>query len=222
MPDSAGAELHLLNARGDLDALADAIHGSFRRCVAKVQTLITLHALDVVVYADRSHAIPEVGFGGHSPSAARAFVAIDPDRAFDAEGFERCLAHELHHCVRWRLIGYGRTLGAAIVSEGLACRFEVEVAGEGAPIYATTLSEAELAACVASADKLLEAPSYNHAEWFFGQGALPRFAGYAIGYRLVTDTCKRLGLSAAQLVGRPYIDFFEETGWSTTVRHAAS
>ena len=89
------------------------------------------------------------------------------------------VVHELHHALRWDAVGYGRTLGEAIVSEGLAGRFVQELfGGEGEP-WDRALTEEQFAALLPRLRQELKAERYDHAAWFFGRGDLPRWAGYA-------------------------------------------
>jgi hypothetical protein len=89
--------------------------------------------VDVVFQDYPLAAIPSLGMGGFAPTGHLVQLSFDPG----AEDFEelivahlpRTLAHELHHCARWRGPGYGRSLGDALVSEGLADHFDLEVNG---------------------------------------------------------------------------------------------
>ena len=82
---------------------------------------------------------------------------------------------------RWQHAGYGRTLGGAILSEGIATYYEVKTSGWLSPWAQAVLTKQAIEAAASEWDK----PAYNHADWFF-QGQYGRWIGYGIGYQLAT------------------------------------
>jgi len=95
-------------------------------------------AEDVVITHNPLATIPELGIGGLSPNGYLVQPSVDPAHPDFWKALQvhlsRTLAHELHHCARWRDPGYGSSLGETLVSEGLADRFDLEV-HPGAPPY---------------------------------------------------------------------------------------
>lgn len=77
--------------------------------------------------------IPEKGHAGFCPEAGVVYITVDPENnAFCknyAHSIKRMFAHELHHAARWQELGYGSTLGEALVSKGLAGHFSLELFG---------------------------------------------------------------------------------------------
>lgn len=119
-------------------------------------------------------------------------IGIDPEHEGLADAIDahlpRILAHEFHHCARWRGPGYGRTLAEALVSEGLADHFDLEVHAGAQPYHwSVAVDGPELEAVWRLAGPQLWEPGYEHAFWFFNQnaGSIPFHAGYALGFRLV-------------------------------------
>lgn len=109
------------------------------------------------------------------------------------------LVHEIHHAMRWRGPGCGTTLRERLVSEGLAQTFEAECTGV-VPLYAGgEVTEEQLAMARAALD---EDPA-DDGRWFFGAADLPRWLGYRLGYRLVSERVAAMGSSAAALVDEP-------------------
>ncbi|MFD2813587.1 DUF2268 domain-containing putative Zn-dependent protease [Paracoccus aerius] len=53
---------------------------------------------------------------------------MNPAR-FAPDAFGRALVRQLAHLLRWNGPGYGRSLGEALVSEGLAGHFVLQVLG---------------------------------------------------------------------------------------------
>ena len=181
--------LHLLNARGMLTLWEHVIRDGIERARLRAAGCVELPVLDLVVQAVKDGGIPELGHVGHAPRPGAIFITLDPDNPnlvrHMGEAFERMVVHELHHALRWDAVGYGRTLGEAIVSEGLAGRFVQELfGGEGEP-WDRALTEEQFAALLPRLRQDLKAERYNHAAWFFGRGDLPRWAGYGFAWEIV-------------------------------------
>jgi uncharacterized protein YjaZ len=113
------------------------------------------------------------------------------------------LAHELHHAARNQGPGYGKTLGEALVSEGLAQAFEADITGH-VPFYAVALDAVTLDRVSKVALPDLDREDYNHNSWFFGDGEeFPRHGGYSVGYAVVMAHLAASGQSAAALATLP-------------------
>lgn len=183
---------HLLDAYGEMPpllrervtaGLADALPGILAR--------LPLDRVDIVV-APGPWVIPELGTNGQAHGPGRLTITVDPagPRVSDPELEQRLgalLAHELHHVARARGPGLGRSLGAQLVTEGLAQVFEEEC-GNPPPFYAVALSPGELAEYGARARVIANATDYDHPAWMFGRrgnAAFPRNGGYSFGYALV-------------------------------------
>ncbi|QFU10023.1 hypothetical protein PARPLA_00414 [Rhodobacteraceae bacterium THAF1] len=180
-------EIHLLNATGRLRPVVSFLHSRIRAAVEETARHLPLGPLDVVVEAG-PRVIPEKGAVGYTPHANAIFVTVDPDNpalvADENRAFERMIAHELHHAVRWTGPGYGTHLGEGLISEGLACRFVREVYGPPFEPWEKAFHPFDLAP---HRDAALERwdKAYNHPRWFMGTGDLPRWLGYSLGTDLV-------------------------------------
>lgn len=181
--------VHIANAQNQFDGLVepiqDAIEGARRRCESVLDPL----PIDVVVQAWPGHVIPERGYVGHAPTGAMMQFTFDPANvnltACLGETLERMVAHEFHHIVRWRGPGYGRTLGEALVSEGLAGRFAEQLYGAAPEPWEDALSAEDLADLEIVASARWTKSDYDHGQWFFGKSDYPRWAGYTLGYQMV-------------------------------------
>jgi len=200
-----------LSAAAGLVAHEAIIVEEVTRTLDAVRPLLAVTGLRISIVADASQFIPEVGLGGYNPSADEVQLFADP-ASQDLESVLRSelvsmLAHEIHHAMRRRAIGYGSTLLQAAVSEGLADHFSLEAQPREAPPWATALTDEQLAVWVPEVLARSTGP-YSHADWFFGSSTIPRWTGYAVGFELVSayldaDPLRR----ASMLVGEPAASF---------------
>lgn len=197
-------ELHIFNASGQFTPYQEQIQAVFDLSVQRVAKILPISGVDVVFCLDPESVIPEFGIGGYSPSGDQAIIFADPDNANFPNSlkneFLTILGHELHHCLRWRTVGYGITLLEALVSEGLACHFETELRSGTLPFYATALEEATIPDLFVKASQRFSDTNYGHAEWFFGQSdEIPMYAGYTLGFELVSKYIQKHGKKASKL-----------------------
>lgn len=160
-----------------------------------------LDASDIEIHVIDSpdDCIPEWGLGGSTYGPHSIVLAVDPDHAIDAAHVYSTLVHEIHHAMRWRGPGCGSTLRERLVSEGLAQTFEAECTGV-VPLYAEgEILDEHVTLVVAALD---EDPA-DEGRWFFGAGDLPRWLGYRLSHRLVSERVAALGSNAAALVDEP-------------------
>lgn len=206
---------HILLGSGRLVPYQDQIKKQFDELITKVKQNLHLENIDVVIYDNPHDAIPEIGIGGYTPSAHLVFVSLDPQfpnfqQTIDRE-LKRTLAHELHHVLRWNGPEYGETLFEALVTEGLADHFDMEINDTDNPEpWDVTLNDEQVVEIKAKAQKEFDSKSYNHNEWFFGskEKDIPRWSGYTLGFRIVKDYLKRNpDKKPSQLYNTPAEDF---------------
>src|SRR5574337_69887 len=136
--------VHVLDASGELTPYAAFLTSCTRNIGAAVRRRLPLQDVDIVYFVNPAETIPEIGgIGGFTPDAHTIFVSVNPHHPKFKVALKRelgqQLAHELHHCVRWRNPGYGKTLFEAMVSEGLADHFSMELTGTSAPPWSHAL-----------------------------------------------------------------------------------
>lgn len=206
-----------LSSAGALTAHRDVLEQEVGETLDIVQPLLGVSELRIAVVADPSRVIPEIGFGGFNPSEHEVRLYADPSWP-DLEAVLRSevmvtLAHEIHHAMRRRAIGYGSTLLQAAVSEGLADHFSIEISGSPPPPWATGLTPDELDRWIPEAVARATGP-YDHSAWFYGTGLeIPRWTGYAVGYELVRRyLAENPGARASGLVGEPATSFIPTGG----------
>lgn len=208
------AALHLLDAEGKLAPHRGRLEDTFAASVARLKQLLTVPNVDVVVYVDPAYVIPAVGLGGFSPGANRIFIAVDPDNVYFTDALEReflpTLGHELHHCLRWGTVGYGNTLGEVLVTEGLACHFETELRDGTVPPYTAALEPDAIPPLLRKAKTDLHNADYDHAAWFFGADLILLYAGYTLGFELVSSYLSQHRTKASLLYAEPTPSFLAE------------
>lgn len=197
-----------LSAAGPLVAHQSLVEQEVRRTLDVVRPLLNVTDLRISLIADPAQVIPEVGMGGFNPSPDEVRLYADPSWP-DLENVLRSelllqIAHEVHHAMRRRAVGYGSTLLQAAVSEGLADHFSLEVSGATSRPWALALTPAELVTWIPEVESR-SAGGYDHAEWFFGTNpGIPLWTGYAVGFELVRAYLEEdPGRRASALVGEP-------------------
>lgn len=178
----------------------------------RVDSSLGLRGVTIRVVPDATNAIAGYGIGGRSPDAVTVLIYVNPNYpnlgTTLTNKLPAMVAHELHHAKRHRDPGYGGTLLEAMVSEGLADRFSMELLEIGERPWSTALSTTALAQWLDQARSQFDSRTYNHADWFFGSGSIPLWTGYSIGYRLVSDyLTAHPPESAASLVAAPAATF---------------
>ena len=157
---------------GDIAGLIEGIW-------AELAAFIQLRTQVLYIRDIPSYAIDGTIPNGHAYVPSEAQVAL-PSWSTDRQLIHAAIAHELHHVARWQNAGYGRTLGGAVASEGLATVYAELHTGWTPPWATAPLTPQARAASRAEWDSA----AYNHRDWFFN-GSHGRWAGYALGYELV-------------------------------------
>lgn len=190
--------------------------GVLKKAVRYANKHLQHHDCNILVFADPDQTIPEEGLGGRAWGNDWIRIDIDPNTALGAgKAIQTYLpgmvAHELHHVRRDRLVGYGETLSEALVTEGLAQVYQEFLYPEVNVVYAHHLTTDEINKAWKKSKKEPNPKQYNHAEWFFGTGALKRWTGYSLGYDIVRRYMKKRNENnPAKFVGIPAEDFLGE------------
>jgi hypothetical protein len=212
--------LHFLEASGSLAPWRNTLRAQAKH-IAK---LVDRHtdrgvrrgSIDVLIQRSAAGAIPEIGMGGATFEKSLVTIHIDPENesfptSLEKGEFALTLAHELHHAMRIGTCGYGTTLGETLVTEGLADAFSQELTGCDDPMWTQALGDHEWPEMLNRAEKELDSTAYDHAQWFYGTGSIPRWAGYTIGYRLIQRYKEAIpGARAGALVGTLAAEIIEQ------------
>lgn len=153
----------------------------------KLNAVLPLSQVEFLVAADQSQVIPEWGVGGYCASASSIELIVELNRQDDWQNYlPRTIFHEWHHLARWRGPGYGQTLMEALISEGLAQHFEVEVGGCEPAFFSIFLDPLVRKQMLGALRREISDTAYDHNRWFFGKGEFPFQAGYDLGFH-ITD-----------------------------------
>ncbi len=192
---------YLANASGEFGTeILNKIEAGFKEALPVMRDKLKADKIDIIYVNAPKNVISEIGIGGYSPGPYSIYVSLDPKlTTFSVKDMVLTILHEAHHCMRWRKPGYDRTLGEAIISEGLATLFEEEYSGK-TPIYGQVkIRQAEIKKAKQNFDK----NKYSHSEWFFGCKDIQRWFAYTYGYQLSKSYSKKVNKSAGELVNTP-------------------
>ena len=194
--DDLTIRLHILEASGRLTPFVKVIEKKANEAIGKIVRRIPLNDLDIIFNDNPKSTIPELGIGGYCGDANTVFIYLNPEfKNFNKtinEEIERTLTHESHHCLRLRTVGYGETLFEALISEGLADHFDIEVTKKEPSLWDVALTDNQIEKMKEKARKEYASKDYNHNDWFFGskKKGVPKWTAYTLGYRLVDKYLK--------------------------------
>lgn len=197
-------KIHILEQSKKLIPLKDKIQKAYQEIIPIIESKIKLPDIDIVVADNPEGAIPEIGIGGNSPTANLIYINTDPDfpniEDKIVEEIKSTLAHECHHCARAEHFYYGNNLLEALITEGLADHFDLEINGGDPKPWSMALDDNQLNNLLELAKKEFDNQNYDHSKWFFGTDSeIPKWAGYSIGFKIVGDYLKKTGESASEL-----------------------
>jgi uncharacterized protein YjaZ len=202
-------KLHIMKASGRLNPFEAELRLAFNEVLEKVNSKLQLPEIDVVMVDYPDTVIPETGVVGYAITKNLLYVYVDPDsihfKTHAHEEIVSTLTHELHHCARMSTVGYGKTLLEAIVSEGLADHFDIEINHHEPKPWSISIQDSGLEKVFSKAALEFDNANYNHAAWFFGseEKGIPRWSGYSLGFKLVRDYMKKTAKSASELAATP-------------------
>ena len=189
LPNSSKSwTLHLVNARGQFGPKAEVIRAACAEAEARLAAVATPLAMDIVVSGGR-YGDGALRVSGHCFEPGVIALRLDLSPLQPGENLQeellKTLFHEFHHALRWEGPGYGRTLGGALVSEGLAQRFVHEIMACAPLPFEQAVPPATCETYRRRALTAFDDPGYDHEGWFYGAAALPNWLGYSLGLRMV-------------------------------------
>lgn len=173
--------IHMLNARHDLTPILPEVRAAVNEGIFAASQFANLPPFDLIIRTG-NEVVSDWGVGGYAPAPGQIQLTLVP-ADFNPTLIIRTIVHEIHHLLRWDQPGYGKSLGEALVSEGLAGHFVMQVlGGECDPWDAVTPSPDVTRRALNEWSRL----DYDHAEWFFGSGKIRKWSGYGLGHRLIS------------------------------------
>jgi len=184
--------IHTLSSSKDLRPFIKVLKSITESVELSIKKLIPLGDIDVVFYDNPEAALKESGIGGYTPCANIIFFSLDPRNPNFNKGLKNelpfQLAHEINHAIRFRTPIPEETLFEAMISEGLADHFAMEVTGRKIPpTWSTVLTDKQKKEFLTTASKEWDFPNYDHNAWFYGSKIkkIPRWTAYTLGYDLI-------------------------------------
>jgi uncharacterized protein YjaZ len=193
-------KFYIANATGEFDrAYIEKIEACYVAAEDVITKKLNATKIDIIFVNAPMNIISEIGIGGFAPGPHNIYISLDPQiNKWFQKDMIMSIAHEAHHCMRWRDPGYGDNVGEEMISEGMATLFEEEVAAE-TPVYAKVKIKPEE---IEEVKKHLNDKSKyaGHQKWFFGADDIQRWFGYTYGYQLCKAYSNKTGKTAAELV----------------------
>lgn len=199
---------HILLSSKDLNPFVDELVSVTKSVEILIKKIILPGDIDVVFYDNPGATLKENGIGGYTPCANVIFFSLDPRNPKFREGIKNdlafTLAHEINHAIRFRDPILKETLFEAMISEGLADHFAMEIIKrKKPPAWSTALTNKQKKEFLKRASKEWNETTYNHDAWFYGseKEKIPRWTAYSLGYDIVaTYLQKHLKISASRLI----------------------
>lgn len=205
-------KFHILNTSGKLNKYKNKILDKAKESLSEIKNFIPIDNVDVVICSKK--VFPQIGVGGYAPDANTIFLYIDTEYQHLDSSIEtqvlRILAHESHHCLRWRSPGYGKTLYEAMITEGLADHFELEVTGKMPQPWSLALKDDKLQEMEEKAKPSYWA-EYDHSLWFYGTNVneVPNWTGYSLGFKFVNEYIKITNEKPSNLYNKPAKEIYD-------------
>ncbi len=196
----------ILLASGRLKPYESMLRKRIKKYISAIFKFLPLKDIDIIVLDNPEGVISHLGVGGYAMNGNTLYINLDPGHKEFKKVVNVCLfstlAHELHHVMRFKTVGYGNTLFEALISEGLADHFDIEVTRQKPPDWSTALSEKQIQFFLKKAAKDFNNQNYIHRDWFFGseKRKIPKWTGYSLGFFLVQNYLKNYPKKKASML----------------------
>ncbi len=184
--------------------------------IEELKNMFGVDDVFVEIQEDPTKVIPETGAGGYTPDSHQIFFYYDSTNLNFKENIanevKSTITHEFHHVIRNRTYNWKEdTLLGAMITEGLADHFDIEINNTNIKPWSKALNQEELDLMIKKSQEELYSKTYNHIDWFFGsqERNIPKWTGYSIGFKLVEDYIKKTNKKPSELVGEPAENFLK-------------
>lgn len=191
-------------------AILDLVKKTIRTHSTKaVKALKITKPVNITVYFNPDWTIHTTGENGYTPTGEWVQISLDltgkkfPVKTVIEKRLPATIYHELCHIKRWQTTGFGSVFREELVSEGLACAFEVEqFKHDIEPLFMASEAEIKKMISVVKKNRDRIKNEYSYFEWFtVGSKKVPRWLGYKLGYYIITQVLeKNPELSVADLM----------------------
>lgn len=216
-------KLNLLIANASKTFIASEIT-LFQNAVQAAEDYITAqftfdYDVDVMIAtpSQRMSTIPEDGIGGRTYHSRLIVIVFDKQQAAITENFVfETLCHEMSHSLRWEKVPeYSHSLFSGMIFEGLATILEEKAMADTGRDHTQFFLQAMQATSQEMIEKILTqlvselgSTQYDYEKIFFtGDGTLPRWSGYRLGYYFVKRYLEQTGQTINQATLASYNDF---------------
>jgi len=192
----------IANTSGTLSNKLSLITSEFKKAKDIAINDLDASKIDVIFVDAPKNAIKELGVGGYTASENLIYISIDSKHKIKEPDLESIILHELHHAIRWRKPGFGKTLAEVMITEGLATLFEEESTNR-TPIYAKVKYSSK---SLELFKKEMNNDKYSYFDWFIGgHKDVPKWFGYTYGYLLAKNLSKKSGKKSSELVDQTIV-----------------
>ena len=127
-------KIHVLGSSSELKPYVNKLKLILEQSIKAVSKVIETGNIDIIIYENPQATIKEIGIGGYTPVANVIFIALDSEHPkfrqnLDSELFYT-LVHEINHAIRFRTPVEKESLLEAMISEGLADHFAMQISKE--------------------------------------------------------------------------------------------
>lgn len=185
--------VYVLTATGRLNSYIDLISEKVEEIALKVTKTIPVDNVDIVISDNPPGVMEEIGVGAFTFEYSRLIlISLDPSRldfkdSID-KGLVETITHELYHCLQWEKVRFPKNLLEALVSEGLANHFEMEINESELYPWNRALSDEQINIFEKRAKEEYFNENFNFEDWFFGFNKnIPKWTGYTLGYKLIKN-----------------------------------
>ena len=183
---------------------------SLRKCIKEVP----LKEISVFIFPTNDNFIKEKmeGVSGACfwKNTVLVFIYRDPNLA----NLSKTVVHEYSHAYSLNFIKREK-LQDHIVFEGMAENFVMSIIGGDESLWVNSLNKKESMQLFQKLRGQMSSKEIEiYTEVFFGKGEYPLWAGYSIGYHLVSDYLRKLPKTNwAELLKTPVEEIINHSGW---------
>jgi len=204
----------MLNATGKLSNHTSLIENKIQYSLDRIKDYFAIDCIDITVTPYHKGDESPSGIGGYSLSPHRVELLMDCDREDLDKVIENelpaVLAHEIHHSIRISLGIPSETLGQQIVTEGMACHFEVLVTEGKVPSLFESIKDHDWRVLLEQMSPVINKKNQSVNKYFLGStpDVFPKYAGYWVGFNLISRYLEKYKTSEIELVGMDSQRFF--------------